>query len=231
MLARLILYTIHGPGSLETRTRHQGARAAVRAARLRAGRCRDPRAGRGGGRGRRGVRPGIRGPVPPGCPDRPAGGGRAEVYAVLADARRARALRVVSVRVAVWVCGRAVPRRGAAAAAGARHSPEHPGAGILAGARAGTGRAVPVPQRGPRAGRDSDDLHGAGVEPSAVLLQLPQESARFVAGRVQDGGVVPGPAVSRARAPGGGPGARLERDAVDGGRVVLPHGQRGVPPG
>src|SRR6266568_2556512 len=74
--------------------------------------------------------------------------------------------------------GRAVADRGAPAAAPARHPPKHPRAGVPAGARARPRGAVPAPQHGARVGGNPDDLHGAGVEPRTLVLQLAQGPAR-----------------------------------------------------
>src|SRR5205807_891761 len=80
--------------------------------------------------------------------------------------------------------------------------------------------AVPGAQYGARARGDPDDLHGAGVEPGVLLLQLAQGAAAAAAGRVQGRGMAPRPDLPAARGARRGAGARVERDAVDGGGLV-----------
>src|SRR5881296_2544821 len=151
------------------------------------------------------------------------------VHPAVAVAWRAGAADLVSLRAGVRVGGGEVASRRAAPAAAARHPPEHSGARLSPRARARADVALPDSQRGARARGHPDDLHGAGVEPGALLLQLPQGAAAAAAGRVQSRGLAAWPDLSAARGARRGAGPRVERDAVDGGRLVLPHGERGVP--
>src|SRR2546422_513197 len=148
-----------------------------------------------------------------------------QVHPVFAVAWRPGALDLVSLRPGVRVGGGEVASRRAAPAAAAGHPPEHSGARLSPRARARSDVAVPDPQRGARARGHPDDLHGAGVEPRALLLQLPQGAATAAAGRGQGRGLATRPDLSTARGAGRGAGSRVERDAVHGGRLVLPHGE------
>src|SRR5438046_1208842 len=56
----------------------------------------------------------------------------------------------------------------------------------------------------------------------AVRIDLSPAAA---AGRLQGRGLAPRPDVSTARGARRGAGPRVERDAVHGGRLVLPHGE------
>src|SRR2546425_12194447 len=96
------------------------------------------------------------------------------LHIVFAVAWRPGALDLVSLRAGVRLGGGEVASRRAAPAAAARHPAEHSGARLSPRARARLDVAVPDPQRGARARGHPDDLHGAGVEPRALLLQLPQ---------------------------------------------------------
>src|SRR5581483_4426956 len=168
--------------------------------------------------------------LPRGGRDRDRGGARA-LHAVLAHARRVGARDLLPLRAGVRVDGGPLAGRRAAALADARHPPEHSGARLPARIGARAPGAVPHPQHGARARGDPDDLHRAGVEPGAVVLQLAQEPARAVARRVPDGGVERVAHLPAARGAGGGARAGVERDAVHGGGMVLPDGERGVPAG
>ena len=116
----------------------------------------------------------------------------------------------------------------ARAAPGARHPAVDPRARLPAGTGARPGGALPRAQHRARARRHPDDLHRPGVEPRAGLLSIARLGARAAAGGVSARRVAPLGHVPATRSAGGGPGADLERHALDGGRMVLPDGERVV---
>src|SRR2546422_652257 len=130
------------------------------------------------------VRARIPGAVRAGGADRPAPRGAAALHAVFVVARRHGARDLVPLRAGVRVGGGEFARRRAAALAAARHPPEHPGTWLSPGPRARTDVAVPGAQYGAGARGDPHDLHRAGVELGALLLQLAQSAAPAAAGRV-----------------------------------------------
>src|SRR4029077_15004368 len=177
------------------------------------------------------VRAGVRSPVFAGGADRLEPRGAPPLHVVFVVARRVRAGDLLLVRPRVRLDGREVAGRRAAAPPAPRHPPEYSGPPVSSRARHRIDVPVPDPERRARAGGDPDDLHGSGVEPRPVVLQLAEGSSGPAPRRVQGCRMAPAPNLLAARGPSGGAGSGLERDALDGGRLVLPDGERGVPAG